>query len=181
MKCRTRLLSLISTCTLAALAGCGDGDPAAVSGDAPAAAVPLTKFTDAVPPQVAAGAIAPGGKCNMETINGARWGTSVPVLDRTSPLRIAGWGVVDADKQVGAESTYVRLHSADGKGRFALAGKTVRPDVGKYFSDPWLDGSGYELNAEIGALPAGDYTATLVMIQGARATLCDSGRRLTLR
>lgn len=181
MNRRTLTPTLISICALALLPGCGDGNDAARATPAPAETVPLAKFTDAVPAQVAAGAIAPGGKCNMETINGAHWGTTVPVVDRTGPIRIAGWGVVDADNKVGAEATYVRLSSADGKAQFALAAKTMRPDVGKYFSDPWLDGSGYELNAEPGTLPAGDYIATIVMIQGAHATLCDSGRRLTIR
>lgn len=180
MKRRTILLSLISTCTLITLPGCGDD--AVTANGTPAAAVPLTKFTDAVPPQVAAGAIAPGGKCNMETVNGVHWGTTVHGVDRAEPIRIAGWGVVDAANKIAAESTYVRLLSTDGKSQqFALATQTVRPDVGKYFSDPWLNGSGYEINAEVGALPAGDYAATLVMIRGANATLCDSGRRLTVR
>lgn len=181
MNRRTLTPTLISICALAALQGCGDGDDAAQALPAPAETVPLAQFSDALPPQIADGAIAPGGKCNMETLNGAHWGTTVPVVERTSPINIVGWGVVDAATKVGAEATYVRLGSADGKAQFALAGKTERPDVGKYFSDPWLDGSGYELNAEPGTLPAGDYTATIVMVQGAHATLCDSGRRLTIR
>jgi hypothetical protein len=172
MTLRITLLTLFSACTLA---GCGD------DAGAPAPAVPLVQFSDAVPPALAAATQSPGGKCNMEAVNERHWGNTVHAVDRAQPIRITGWGVVDAAGKVAAEATFVRLHGTDGKAWFALATRTLRPDVGKYFSDPWLEGAGYTLNAEAGTLPPGDYAATVVMVQGTTATLCDSGRRLSLR
>jgi len=176
------MTTLLSRTALACLlpllfTACGDSKPGAPGMPEPA----RVAFSADLPPAIAQATLVFNSQCNMETLNDAPWGNETLTLPKGAPFKVAGWGVVDVAKSVQADTVYVRLHSADGRVYVANAARTQRADVAQYFNNPFYEASGYEVNGDVTALPAGEYAATLLMTHPGGVTLCDSGRRVTLQ
>ncbi len=121
-----------------------------------------------------------GGKCNMETVNGAPWGTSAVEVDSKKPLLITGWAV-DDEKKLFPKELFFRIQDG-GEREYYVAAKSIeRPDVAVYFKADHFLKSGYSIEADIQSLPPGTYAAMIVMDAGGKSILCASGRSFVVK
>jgi hypothetical protein len=137
----------------------------------------VTRFTGQRPAFMEGQTLERGSKCNMETLNGAPWGTDVLAVPNTSVIKIGGWGIDEKLKQAPSE-VYIRLEDKDNHALYAKATLDERPDVASYFNEAKLTKSGYHVSASVDDIAPGEYKAMIVMSVGGRAILCDCGRKV---
>lgn len=123
----------------------------------------------------------PGGKCNLEYINGLRVTTDAKRINRSAQIRMTGW-VIDEKASRIPEYVVTHLRNGDRKEYFFLSPVGFpRPDVLKYFKLPSnMISSGYALDLPTKYLPAGTYSITLILPFEDQGLECDNGRRITI-
>lgn len=181
------LLSIVGLVT-AGLVGCKvtDNGPSP-NGSSPAASTSTTKtvgqFSESVPPAIVKlqNSVVAGGKCNMESINGAGWATEPPyVAQQKDNVSIVGWGVDDQAKRL-PDLIFLRFQM--GKREFYAPIETIRksrPDLVGYFKEDYYKDSGYRADASLTNLPLGEYQAMIVMTFPDKAILCAAGRTVKI-
>lgn len=124
----------------------------------------------------------PGGKCNIEYINGMPLTAAAHSLSKKSTVQVVGWAL-DLEKGRLPDSVMMRFAGKDDTNYFALVHTGLaRSDVREYFTAPEaLTASGFEANVNLNDLPVGDYALTLIMKFVDAAFVCDNGRRILVR
>ena len=119
-----------------------------------------------------------GGKCNMETINGVGWSSSLPI-NQKSTLLITGWGV-DEKRKLAPKAIFLRLQDEAAHEFYVQTESIARPDVAGYFKEDYFSNSGNQVNVDISDLPAATYDAMIVMDVNDKSILCSSGRKFVV-
>lgn len=137
-------------------------------------------FAEARPKDLSTLFLSAGGKCNMESINGATWGNQPFTTEKKAEVSIIGWGVDDKKKQL-PEKIYLHLRLGSREFYAAANERIDRPDVAQYLDEDAYINSGYKAALSLDGLPAGQYQAMIVMTFPDRALLCASGRTLLVK
>lgn len=121
------------------------------------------------------------GMCSVDKINGEMIGdvTSVRVQNPAN-FSVSGW-LVDKREMVRPQGV-LRLQQANG-GRawdIGIGAGTSRGDVGRYLKKEELKDAGFEVQADLSALPPGEYALSLNYKSGDRRVVCDKGRRILI-
>ncbi|HMS83263.1 MAG TPA: hypothetical protein PKD12_06405 [Nitrospira sp.] len=124
----------------------------------------------------------PGGKCNIEYINGTPLTAAAYSLSKKSTVLLVGWAL-DLEQRRLPDSVIMRFAGKDDTNYFALSRTGLaRSDVRDYFGAPEaLVASGFEANVNLNDLPAGDYVLSLIMKFVDAAFVCDNDRRILVR
>ena len=119
--------------------------------------------------------------CAADKINDSPSGELLKAA-KSAKLKITGWAVDDIAVAVPAE-VFVELVPVTGTAHFyaAAARLTKRPDVAKAHGKPVFENSGYDLDADLSAVPAGVYSVLVVQPVAAGVTSCDTKRRVDIR
>lgn len=153
----------------------------AAAGSPSAKAPPqASPFSSSLPAAIAGMAIADGGLCNIEVINGLPV-EKVTRLERRDGLVMRGWAVDDA---VGSAPSTVlfELAVASRSDRFYLAGKRgKRTDVAKRLQSSAYELSGCEATGELRSIPSGRYRVSILQARGDRLVRCHTGKDLEIR
>lgn len=154
---------LVSGLTIA-LAACHYGPPGSSTTEvaaSPATTNPYNPVTGTFEP-VAAGAFAKAkqvGDCNVDSVNGQVASNGTPLAHQGTG-QFAGWLGDRASGKAPPDFQLVLTGASD----YVVKGDTgaPRPDVASATSVPGFATSGYQLNANMSAVPVGSYGVTLV-------------------
>ena len=173
-----------------ALGACKEPQPTADFTPDPAAAA-----TTAAP---AAGAIAtapveltlderrasllPGGRCNIEYVNGAKFVGQPVNVSKGAPMQLRGW-IADVDAKSVPAGFELRLVNTGDQRTWRVAGNAgeARSDVQAMLGgDAALAATGFMLESDLAALPDGAYRAYLVFAKNGASLACDNGRAVVV-
>jgi hypothetical protein len=145
--------------------------------NAPAPSAARDGVTKGAPPQVAVGSWIPGGKCNLEYLDGVKLEADAVPLRSGVRATISGWALEPAGK-VAPDQVFVRFSSpAAGEYYGAASRRLVRDDVNATLGlGANAVQSGFELAFEADQLPEGAYRLTTVMLLAGKTYVCDNGR-----
>ena len=121
----------------------------------------------------------PSKLCNLESMDGRNIGGEVVALSAPATTEFRGW--------IGDEATGKR--PVDARLRFAAPGNQQawelpvgapipRKDVADYMKIPTLGDAGFQVSADLTALPQGEYHVYLVFGGPTGGHRCDNGRRI---
>ena len=163
--------------------GCGSERtqaPQAVQLAAQAAPV-HSKFATEAPSAVSRENAVMTKACSADKINDSEPAELVKI-DKATPLKISGWAVDDLAGSVPGE-IYVELVPASGAARYyaRAARLTKRPDVAKAHNNPVFEDSGYDLDGDLEAVPAGAYSVFVAEPVAAGVILCDTRRKIEIK
>ncbi len=160
--------------------GCEKAPNAAAPAVSKAATQPVQRISEIRPKFVESQPFVLGGKCNMETVNGMAWGAEVVDVDPGMALKVTGWAV-DGERKMHPQNISFRVQDAAGKEYYAVADMVSRQDVAEFFKEDYYSKGGYKVVVDLSALPAGHYSAMVVMDVGGKSILCASGRSFSLK
>jgi hypothetical protein len=173
--------SLIGIALLAAFAGgCEKAPNAAAPVVSKAATQPVQRISEVRPKFFESQPFVLGGKCNMETVNGAAWGADVVDVNPGMALVVTGWAV-DGERKMHPQNVSFRVQDAAGKEYYAVADIVSRQDVAEFFKEDYFSKGGYKVVVDLSALPGGTYSAMIVMDVGGKSILCASGRSFRVK
>ena len=164
MSILNRAFSVVLVSGLAlVLAACHNGPPGSTTVEpaSPATANPYNPVTGAFE-SVAVDELAKAkqaGDCNVDSVNGQVASNGAP-LDHRGTGQFAGWLGDHASGKAPPDFQLVLTGASD----YAVKGTTgaSRPDVASATGMPGFATSGYQLNANMSAVPVGSYGVTLV-------------------
>jgi hypothetical protein len=115
--------------------------------------------------------------CALDVVDNAVTSAAVTTIADTEAAMLVGWAV---DEKAGTtpQSVFVRL--SGGSDAYIKAVRTTRPDVADYFHNPNLINSGWALSADLSSLPKGAYVVNLIQVEGSMATICHTGKSISL-
>jgi hypothetical protein len=120
--------------------------------------------------------------CNLETINGASFGSTRVPVEHSAPLVIGGWGYDDNTKGPAKSLTVVLLDSLNRLRYFGTGAESRRrPDVGAYLHLPDLVNLGFEATLSLVQVEPGTYRVLLGIERAADVTYCDVGRQIVVQ
>jgi hypothetical protein len=134
-----------------------------------------------LPPGVTEGAWEPGGKCNLEVLDGVVLSGQPATLKGGAHALLAGWAL-DAAGTVAPDAVSLRFSSPKAGPFYGVASRRlVRDDVNQ--TNPVIARataeSGFEFAFDADQLPEGTYSVTIVMKVADKFFTCDNGRKLT--
>lgn len=141
---------------------------------------PPSSLSSSLPEVLSGLTLAPGGNCNLEMINNVMIAKGA-VISKKEKVTLVGWA---ADVQSGSvpATVIVQFSTADGNHDFygTALRLTKRPDVSRAFHNPLFENAGYDLSADIGAMPAGQYTIKIIQVAEKKAIVCHTKKELTV-
>lgn len=180
-----RLAMVLAVCALA-VAGCGQREPSGAGASAPAAsAVPTaprpTADTATTLQQLEAGALEP--TCSVENIVDLSTERPVPVSNavyagaRDKVVKFIGFATIKSKGE--PLGSFTALLASD-RGVYRMSGQTnlERPDVVAFFKTPGMLKSGFQIDADLRDLPAGDYR---IFLQGSGGVTCPTHHTLRIQ
>ncbi len=117
-----------------------------------------------------------GGGCSLDAIDG----NTPAIMERSGKPLLHGWL---ADIAVGIVPPHFEM-VLRGQQDFALrahGGDQPRPDVAKYFDEPGLTQSGYEIIADASGVPPGDYSVVFLYTSEGQPVQCNPQVRITVK
>lgn len=135
---------------------------------APAATAPATvteAFSTTLPASLAGKNFQKGGKANAEFLNKIKFDKTVDVKNEDG-FELVGWGLDEKKKSV-PDTVVIELFDAKtGTKYYAPATRDARKrdDIVKFFKDPAFEKAGYKVNADIKAVPPGEYEVIVVQV-----------------
>jgi hypothetical protein len=156
--------------------------PSPVPTPTPEPAVPArVGLAKDLPPGATEGALEPGGKCNLEVLDGMVLREQPATLKGGAHALLAGWAL-DAAGTVAPDAVSLRFSSPKAGPFYGVASRRlVRDDVNQ--TNPVVARataeSGFEFAFDADQLPEGTYTVTIVMKVGDKFYICDNGRKVT--
>lgn len=174
-----------SVAALALLSACQkpeapkEAAPAAPAPTPVAPAAPVAVFASQAPAAVAAaGQIADGGQCALDSVNTQPASDETVVTDRNAPLVLSGWSGAEIDGKFPTQ-TYVLLEGLNTKTNwYATSERSKRPDVVKALGKASFDDAGFNSTANSTPLPADVYLVKTVLVLDNKAVACSTGRRV---
>jgi hypothetical protein len=173
------MVFLVGALYLSACKGKAPSEQGAAGPGTPAETV--VQFSQAVPDSVK-GANFVESKCNVDRVNGQDTSTLTAVdVDRQQQLVLDGWAA-DVTKGVVSPSVIIELSPSGGSNYYASASRgRIRKDVAKAFGKPALEGSGFELKADIGSLPVGTYSLQVIQPEKGQVLACKYGKNIVIK
>ena len=107
--------------------------------------------------------------CTIELVDGHP--PAAKPLDVRGIAQVSGWSIVSLARGEAPDRVLVRLTDAGGHAWETVAEPRSRPDVGGYFVNPALTGSGFDARFDVSSL-AGPYTVTIVAQRGQASWQC---------
>jgi hypothetical protein len=176
---RTVLVLIVGV--LLSLGACGGESTRPVtnrSADAPAA--PPANFE---PVETSQAAAPPGGKCNIDTLNGMPDGAEPLEVEASAQLVLSGWAFEATTKQPVERLSALLVPTDRGEGTHYAGGSyrvVRRDDVATHFQASSLTNAGFTIAGSLAAVSPGYYDVVLKMERGGQANLCDNGRRIVV-
>jgi len=160
---------LLGVLVLTMLASCDSGEKAKIGDDAvattsqeastePTAQQPVPGLASPFSEDVLA--IAIGGYCSLDAVNGNAVSDGKVELSRAVPAVMGGWATT-LSGTVPNEPLLV-IHNGSGRYAVKLATGISRPDVATALKNTALDKAGYESPAILKDIPAGTYDLSIV-------------------
>lgn len=131
---------------------------------APAAAAATEAFSTSLPAAIAGKKFVMGGKAEAELMNKRKLDKIADVKSEEG-FELEGWAIDEKGKSI-PDTVVIELVSADGSKYYATASRIPRKrdDVAKFFKEPAYQKSGYKINADIKAVPPGEYEIIVVQL-----------------
>lgn len=108
--------------------------------------------------------------CTIELVDGRP--PAAKPLDARGIAQVSGWSIISLARGEAPDRVLVRLTDAEGHVWETVAEPRARPDVGGYFVNPALTGSGFDARFDVSSL-AGPYTVTIVAERGQSSWRCN--------
>jgi hypothetical protein len=161
-----------------AVTSCGERRAPASRTVSNAPVVPTTVFADAAPRDFPVGPTAITDRCALDSVNRLqpKATTAVPA---GSAVSMSGW-MADDDATIADRSLVVQLVRSE-RSFYALTTKRApRHDVNATLGLASETPTGFELDAKLDAIPAGEYEIRLLAAARGRAVECATKRRLRI-
>jgi len=142
----------------------------------------VAQLSESTPPAITKLApILSGGKCNMDSVNGADWSINPKpfVAAQNDTILIRGWGVDEMLKRI-PSSVFLRVQLGE-RILYSETKNMERVDVAKYFNEEYYKNSGFQANVSLSHLSPGEYQLMIVMTFPDKAILCSAGRVLVVK
>lgn len=153
--------------------------PQAQTQPAPAAAQPQAApaFSASQPPALVGKTPAPGGKVNLDALNKNSADATITVKSEDG-FDINGWAFDDKSKTA-PELVFIELASVKGGEKYyAAANRSDRGDLATTFKVPAYKNAGYNLKADVTAVPAGEYQINIVQVVNGSPILADTTKKM---
>ena len=121
------------------------------------------------------------GMCSFDKINGVSISDGETVhVQNPADFSVSGW-LVDKREMVRPQGA-LRIQQVSGMRAWEISAGpgTGRGDVGRYLKTEGLKDAGFEVKADLGALPPGEYSLSLNHYSGDRRIVCDKGKRISV-
>lgn len=171
---RTILIAALGAAV--ALAGCSERRAPVSRTVSPVAATPATAFADVLPRDFPGGPMTVTDRCALDSLNrvAAQAVTSAAVGGSVS---ISGWMAAD-DATIADPSLVVRLAAGTRSFYARTTKRAARHDVNSKLGVDAANPTGFELDAALDAVPAGDYDVSLLAPARGGVAECATKRRL---
>ena len=132
---------------------------------ATAAATATETFSNSLPAPLAGKKFQVGGKANAELLNKKKF-EKIADVSSEDGFELDGWAFDEKSKSVPETVVIELVSSADGSKYYATASRSTRKrdDVAKFFKEPAFEKAGYQVNADIKAVPPGEYEIIVVQL-----------------
>lgn len=148
---------------------------------APAATTPATDaFSNSLPSALAGKKFQVGGKANAEFLNKNKFDKAADIRSEDG-FQLDGWALDEKTKSV-PDTVVIELFDAKaGTKYYAPASRSARKrtDVANFFKEPAFEKAGYKVNADISAVPSGEYEIIVVQLIDGKPSRAYPGRKIT--
>jgi peptidoglycan/LPS O-acetylase OafA/YrhL len=119
----------------------------------------------------------PSRSCSLDLVDNANTSDGFTTIANAEVAMLIGWAI---DEKAGNAPQTVFVQLSGGANAYVKAARTQRPDIADGFRNANLLNSGWSVSVDLSGLPPGAYEINLIQVEGTSATICHTGKSISV-